>query len=899
MEGMKWREFERKGIMRKDQSGFTLVEMLIAVTIMAIVIAAVCSFIIVGSKSYASGNSDISVQQEAQLALNQISDVLIDTTRSVNYAAYDASGSATLGLKDAEFAFEPSGKSLTMLNGVSVVNPGGGETIEEGNGNKNYLFYWDKADETLYYSEIGITETTFPLPGESGCVVLAEHVKEFSVDLTQVEEKRVVQIAMTFTNGNKEYKTSNNITIRNKVGINDVEIGPLDRKVELSVIPREISVILEPGETYHFSTPKVTGKNVTDKSVVWSVEGSGVGDPPAGGTTPDGSGFTDVNNGILQIAAKETAASFNVVITTNAKDSDGNHATATVIVNVKRAHNVVLSKKNVSSDITNGSLELTAGQDFVIDAGVEGICLGIACDGCHADVTKDKDVVTDDFLYGWQVTEGADLITIKDKAEKNATFTLSNTAKKGDMITIKATSYHSVQSRNGSIYGPVQGTITLTVTKQRENDPEPLPENLQYGYGDPVYNEITNDLRHDHTPFIICVRVKESLEANKDDDKVLLYYALGGSDISLFPDLFDLDLQKKYYFLVQVLDPVGEGVERDEIRSKESEIIADYNANLDEYGKYIGKRAATKQYVTVMDGTALAFNYKNKLYLDESITYDTDYVNDDNIMQISPNYEASHNIFKESLIHSLTYSIYMGDGTDMSGWKKLYYLDPDTLSYVNADGTDKSIRRGAITVNSSQPKSGDTPTYDIGNPFLKFDINCTDTTKIAGTYHVVPGVVYRNGYRDGDLYYMTSRYEIIYEQNVESDYSKFKARYYEFPNSTMHITVKLGNLHMENDKFTGDAYFPYPSDSSFPFERGVTDTQHKAWYGFNGYPSTGGGKQWIGFEDITCTYIAKKDLYEIKFLYTEWVSGVQVTRSGGTYQCASDGTEWEMVDPAH
>lgn len=890
--------------MRKDQSGFTLVEMLIAVTIMAIVIAAVCSFIIVGSKSYASGNSDISVQQEAQLALNQISDVLIDTTRSVNYAAYDASGSATLGLKDAEFAFEPSGKSLTMLNGVSVVDPGGSETIEEGNGNKNYLFYWDKADETLYYSEIGITETTFPLPGESGCVVLAEHVKEFSVDLTQVEEKRVVQIAMTFTNGNKEYKTSNNITIRNKVGINDVTIAPLDRKVELSVIPREISVILEPGETYHFSTPKVTGKNVTDKSVVWSVEGSGVGDPPAGGTTPDGSGFTDVNNGILQIAAKETAASFNVVITTNAKDSDGNHATATVIVNVKRAHNVVLSKKNVSSEITNGSLELTAGQDFVIDAGVEGICLGIACDGCHADVTKDKDVVTDDFLYGWQVTEGADLITVKDKAEKNATFTLSNTAKKGDTITIKATSYHSVQSRNGSIYGPVQGTITLTVTKQNEIDWPPLPENLQYGYGDPVYNQITGGLRQEdqYKPFIICVRVKESLEANKADDKVLLYKALGGSDISLFPDLFDLDLQKKYYFLVQVLESVS-GETKDDI-------IKDYTdtKNQDEYGKYIGdKRKATKQYMTVMDGTALAFNYKEKTYLDENITYDTYYVNDQNIMQISPNYEASHNIFKESLISSLTYSIYMGNGTDMSGWKKLYYLDPDTLSYVNADGTDKKIRGGSILVNLTK-KPGeipDTPIYNIGNPFLQYDINCTDITKISGTYHVVPGVVYRNGYRDGNLYYMTSRYEIIYEQNVESDYSKFKARYYEFPNSTMHLTIKLSNLHMESDKFTGDFYFPYPSatlswgGSAFPFERGVTDTQHKAWYGFYGYPSTGGGKQRIEFEDITCTYIAKKDLYEIKFLYTEWVSGVQVTRSSGTYQCASDGTEWEMVDPAH
>ena len=79
--------------MRKNQKGFTIVELLIAIAILSIVIAAVCGFILVGSRSYAAGNSDISVQQEAQLALNQMSDVVIDTTRSVNYVGYDASGS--------------------------------------------------------------------------------------------------------------------------------------------------------------------------------------------------------------------------------------------------------------------------------------------------------------------------------------------------------------------------------------------------------------------------------------------------------------------------------------------------------------------------------------------------------------------------------------------------------------------------------------------------------------------------------------------------------------------------------------------------------------------------------------------------------------------------------------
>lgn len=889
--------------MRKDQSGFTLVELLIAVVIMAIVTAAVCGFIIVGSKSYASGNSDISVQQEAQLALNQISDILIDTTGSVNYAGYDPTGDKpVLVLKDSEFTFEPVGKSLTMFNGVSVQKNDGSVTTEESNGNKNYQFYWDKEEKTLYYSEIEITEEDFPVPGETDCVVLAENVTEFSIDLTQVEEKRVVQIAMTFVNGNKEYKTSNNITIRNKVGINDAQIPSLSKSVRLSVEPKEDYVILEPGEEYHFSTPTVSGKNVLDKSVVWSIEGQGSGDPPAGGTTPDGSYFRDTDNGIIRIAPTETAESFNVVITTNAKNSKKNHETATVVVHVKRAHKVSLSKRNAGDGDTSGASELSAGQDFVIDAHVEGVKLGVACDGCSDDISKDQDVVTESFLYNWQVTEGADLVTVNETDGKKASFTLSNQAKKGDKITIQATSYHSVQIRNGSFYGPVQGTITLTVTKERNTDWEPLSEELQYGYGDRAYNEITNYLDHSHTPFIICVRVRESLDADKDDDKVLLYYALGGSDISLFPDLFDLDLQKTYYFLVQVLDPVGEGVTRDQIRNMESEIIADYNANLDDNGKYIGNKSASKQYMTVMDNTALAFNYKNQLYLDKSITYDTVYLAnvESTIMgKIYPNYYDSHNIFQDSIVHAVTYSIYVGNGEDMSSWKKLYYLNPDTLSYVNADGSGNTIRGGSVMVDLQQTKFGDTPMYDMGDPFLKFDFNSSHKEDACGTYHIVPGLVYRNGYRDGKLYYPESRYEIIYQQNVDSDYSKFKAKYYEYPNSTIHITVKMGNMHIDNAKYQGDVYFPCPSDGSFPFETGVKETQYKTWLGCYGYSSAGGSRQWVNIEKASCTYYAAKDIYEIELLYSEWIDGKEVTHSGGTYQCSSEGTEWEMVKAAY
>ena len=87
--------------MRKNQKGFTLVELIIAIAILAVVSLAICGFIVVGSRGYTAANTDIMLQQEAQLALNQISDVIIDTTDSISYG--NGAGTEKV-LKDSEFS---------------------------------------------------------------------------------------------------------------------------------------------------------------------------------------------------------------------------------------------------------------------------------------------------------------------------------------------------------------------------------------------------------------------------------------------------------------------------------------------------------------------------------------------------------------------------------------------------------------------------------------------------------------------------------------------------------------------------------------------------------------------------------------------------------------------------
>lgn len=191
--------------MFKSQKGFTLVELLIVVAIMSIVALAVCSFIMSGVRSYHEANNDINVQQEAQLAMNQITDVLIDMNGKLEYVCCKDSQEQTV-CKDDELTFEPDEKLLWYQG--------------EESGGQNYCFLWDKASENLYYAQTNTVEQypSVKEPENSGqWALLARRVTQFTVDLSQFDEKRVVQITMKFICGDREYTTSNNVTVRNKV----------------------------------------------------------------------------------------------------------------------------------------------------------------------------------------------------------------------------------------------------------------------------------------------------------------------------------------------------------------------------------------------------------------------------------------------------------------------------------------------------------------------------------------------------------------------------------------------------------------------------------------------------------------------------------------------------------
>lgn len=913
--------------MRRDQKGFTLVELIIAVAILSIVAAAVCGFIVVGSRSYAAANSDITVQQDAQLALNQMSDVLIDTTRSVNYAGYDASGSPTLVLKDSELAFAPSAKSLTMYNGTSTKQADGSVTVEEGNGNKNYQFYWDKTDETLYYAEVPITTDTFPALGDPGWVVLADHVTDFSIDLTQMEEKRVAQIAMTFINGDREYNTSNNITVRNKVGINDVQLASLDRSKTLSIAIKDLGVIIEPGEKYHFSVPTVTGRNVTDKSVVWSM------DPAYAGS----SYFTDTANGILKIADNEPGGTLNVVITTNAVDSDGNHAMLTLPVNIKRVTKVDLSKTS-DTDTGNGPNEISPGCTFTVSANVTGFQLGDVCSVCGDDVAMDKAVVAEGNPYGnpykWIIHNPSasggtgwdpnNYVEIIESKEDHATFRVKDNAPVSDGgvtygVVIQAMSLLSTQDNttSGRHYDSwVPGAISFTI-KQGAKKEIKLEHSLQWGASVLIECQYPEDFTTGIGFYLICARVKE--RDSEVGEKIMIFKTTG-SNTRVTPDVFGVeDISKPWTLSLQVLDPgrsVQEGVGPSEKLYEDlqnqihdatvKDLVQDYLNNCDATGNYVGtKYKHTQKYDFPIDPPEIFYKYNGQENLGGELT-------------LKPVYTLMGPERTTFGVHYVKNTRGQRDGGDWNNRIirfKVYKEDanghwgedyPDTkiYYYYQQDGTHRTDETEKGEWKGEQRPYNGALYFNIGakgdnratNATIQLDFNRKDMfPQAVGKYHIVPVIQY---YHDPGI---DTSYGIFYA-SYQPNY--WHLQVYDAPESAIHFEVKNGGTlelwSYYNNKFTkGEICFPTPSEAGFTeyFNTEVTDWRDAKKLNDFALQDKNGQLSVYSPSQMRCRYISTSGTYELELFYyyrdSVWNRAVEV--SAGVFKCAAGGDRWERA----
>lgn len=854
--------------MRKDHKGFTLVELIIAIAILAIVTLAVCGFIVVGSRSYTSANTDIMLQQEAQLALNQISDVIIDTTDSINY------GNGTeLVLKDSEFSSEPDEKILVVINSH---NGKSAEDSESQNDNACYQFDWKKDTETIYFrtSKVGVViDETHPKPEESewdDWAILAQHVKELHIDISQFEENRVVMISMTFQNGNKEYTTSNNVTVRNRIALNKIDIEPMKKANEFTITTVR-DIVLEPGDSFNLMDKTQIDTTSDDQAVKWELVDTG---------TSTSSVSAD---GQLTIGTNETRKTFMVRVSrVNEEYANQNNKVAkTVKVNVKRVNSV---------DLSCAATTIKAGETVTVNGSAVGYMLGRSCEA-HSCLTDDETKDHDLAAARWRIVRGPATIVTSDTGE--AEVKIEPSAKKGDEIEIEATSDLSIRK----LYGEVKGTLVLRVT-EGSNGAKFIGSELKFGTdNDPgIFDYMRSHLSTEHGRYVFCIRIREIGSNDYTQDWVMLYYTMAANERFL-PDIFGLDHTKSYEIYFQVLDPWLK--ERGAEASPE-EIKTEYLGNLDYNGKYIGKMlAADEQYYAIINPPAVGVEVDGVKYPNEDSNDRDRYVHF-NIQgnngvggpvlgKITP--QTAINIDFNTILNTMAYTAYKED--ENGNWVRVYGIDYDDAQVVSQRSGIERI--GALDPDrvkryeyTGQASHGDIVFEKFGSSMTIKRNSASNPKDACGIYHIVPGFVYTNNlYIRGDYYIK----DVIYKY-APDDYNTY---YYKQWDSVINIKIDMGlNLRLPDvngeERWTN---FPTPTDRAFPFDLRSGEKQEIT-YNFTSYSKDGQWRANIDNVTVTCEYLGN-DKYRITLSSIE-INGRQViTHIYGKYEASMGQLDWIRV----
>lgn len=134
-------------MLRQDERGFTLVELVISMGMFSLVMIAILVFMTSGSKSYGYSNGELNMQMESQMLIGQVRDMVYDS----NYAEYQPSKQALILYKLSVPPRETEPVTEKVITRAKISNIV-----------KKRVIYW--RNEKLYYQEVKPPQPT-AVPG--------------------------------------------------------------------------------------------------------------------------------------------------------------------------------------------------------------------------------------------------------------------------------------------------------------------------------------------------------------------------------------------------------------------------------------------------------------------------------------------------------------------------------------------------------------------------------------------------------------------------------------------------------------------------------------------------------------------------------------------------------------
>lgn len=266
--------WKKLGQLKQKNKGFSLVEVLIAVAILAIISSSTLLFMRQSSLTYNKTSTDIEVQTDAQLTANAITDRVIDCETQLKF--YDGHESTTVDPSGATVTVTDSYEVRYKVEGTSYLVKDHVLQLTNADSETQAVIFWDKDREVIYYNETEWNGSDWAAFEEEKAELIASDVTLFDVHTEKLEKQKILEFDIEYSNQGRKYKGSYQVHMRNDVveGSGATPGGPEEDSISrVTVEPSTAYIIAKKNQPLTLPgifNARVSGKGALSK-VTWDV----------------------------------------------------------------------------------------------------------------------------------------------------------------------------------------------------------------------------------------------------------------------------------------------------------------------------------------------------------------------------------------------------------------------------------------------------------------------------------------------------------------------------------------------------------------------------------------------------------------------------------------------------